>query len=158
MKCCFTRTRRAGGNITRKIIKWDILNLQQLSASVEHGWLLTAEDYLCIHVLWGQNLLHCPFPFFQVQSIKQNNSSLKQSLNEGVDVFRPAEVSLLVQLSFFTFTFSFPSFLHTLFRLWFLFTFLCLWSLLSLSLSCHLFTLSFPNSLQILLHPLWDWD
>ncbi|XP_026208725.1 REST corepressor 2 [Anabas testudineus] len=27
----------------------------------------------------------------QVQSIKQNNSSLKQSLNEGVDVFRPAE-------------------------------------------------------------------
>ncbi|XP_045921558.1 REST corepressor 2 [Micropterus dolomieu] len=27
----------------------------------------------------------------QVQSIKQNNSSLKQSLNEGVDTFRPAE-------------------------------------------------------------------
>ncbi|XP_068444094.1 REST corepressor 2 isoform X2 [Clinocottus analis] len=27
----------------------------------------------------------------QVQSIKQNNSSLKQSLNEGVDTFKPAE-------------------------------------------------------------------
>ncbi|XP_071333912.1 REST corepressor 2 [Trachinotus anak] len=27
----------------------------------------------------------------QVQSIKQNNSSLKQSLNEGVDLFKPAE-------------------------------------------------------------------
>uniref|UniRef100_A0A3B3WZU8 REST corepressor 2 n=1 Tax=Poecilia mexicana TaxID=48701 RepID=A0A3B3WZU8_9TELE len=29
----------------------------------------------------------------QVQSIKQTNSSLKQSLTEGVDVFRPAEVN-----------------------------------------------------------------
>lgn len=32
----------------------------------------------------------------QVQSIKQSTSSLKQSINEGVDTFRPAEVNLFV--------------------------------------------------------------
>lgn len=36
-----------------------------------------------------------PHSSSQVQSIKQNNSILKQSLNEGVDTFRPSEVSFL---------------------------------------------------------------
>ena len=39
---------------------------------------------------------HSSPPLFQVQSIKQNNSSLKQSLNAGVDVFRAAEVNLFL--------------------------------------------------------------
>lgn len=91
-----------------------------------------------MYVLWSQNLLHCLFSFSQVQSIKQNSSSLKQSLNEGIDVFRPAEVSVLVQLSPFT-SFSTFSLLHIPLGFWFLFT--CLWSLFSLSLISFIYSL-----------------
>lgn len=113
-----------------------------VSASVkQHGWLLSAEDGLC-------NLLHWLFSFSQVQSIKQNNSSLKQSLNEGVDVFKPAEVSILVQLIFLCFT-SFTPLLVLIHM-----------SLISVQFVPHVFlyTLSFSDCLQILFHPLWEWD
>lgn len=54
-------------------------------------------------------------PLSQVQSIKQNNSSFKQSLAEGVDGSRPTDVSLETPLSM-----PFPSFPYPLFTASFL--------------------------------------
>lgn len=52
--------------------------------------------FVCTHSSQKINILLSFLPahiLSQVQSIKQNNSSLKQSISEGLDIYRPAEVS-----------------------------------------------------------------
>lgn len=57
--------------------------------------------------------VHVQYMFLssQVQSIKQNNSVLKQSINEGVDAFKPTEVTFfhcfVLQIPFFRLLFGF---------------------------------------------------
>lgn len=85
------------------------------------------------------NFLRCPLSLSlcsQVQSIKQNNSSLKQSLTEGVDTLKPAEVNLCF------------IFIHSLLDSSFLRTLACLHFLICpCPLACSLYTSHLPQDI-----------